>query len=101
MRDAVPLLLVREAAAHERFQVRRDKIEEHQSTTAQRADRHLQKLLTWEKDSPGNLLHTDHYGTATERARRRLARLDPIADSDEEEDVIAPAEDGLCSDRGV
>ena len=51
--------------------------EEHQSTTALRADRRFQKLLIWEKDSGGNLLHMDHFGTATERARRRLARLDP------------------------
>ena len=41
-RDAIPLLLVQEAAAHERFQVRRDKVEEHQSTTARRADWRLQ-----------------------------------------------------------
>ena len=46
-RDAIPLALVQEAAAHKRYQVRRDKIEEHQSTTALRADRRLQKLLIW------------------------------------------------------
>ena len=98
-RDAVPLLMVQEAAAHEYFQVRRNKIEEHQSTTAQRADRRLQKLLTWKKDSLGNLLHIDHYRTAAERARRRLARLDLITDSDEEDDVVASAEDELRSDE--
>ena len=85
--------------AHERFQVRRGKVEEHQSTTAQRADRRLQKLLTWETESPGNLLHIDHYGTAAERARRRLARLDPIADNDEDDDTLAPAEDELRSEE--
>ena len=30
-----------------------------------------------------------------ERARRHLARLDPIADSDEDDDTIAPVEDEL------
>ena len=65
-RDAIPLLMLQEAAAHERFQARRDKVEEHQSTTARCADRCLQKLLIWEKDSPGNLPHMDHYGTAAE-----------------------------------
>ena len=93
--------MVQEAAAHERFQVRRDKVEEHQSTTARRADRRLQKLLIWEKDSPGNLLHMDHYGTAAERARRRLAHLDPIADSDDEDGVVIPAEDGLRSEESA
>ena len=91
-RDAIPLLLVHEAAAHARFQVRRDKVEEHQTTTARRADRRLQKLLDWEAESPGNLLHKDHYGTPAERARRRLARLDPIAESDDEDEVVAPDE---------
>ena len=67
-RDAVPWNLLQESSAHERFQVRRDKIEEHQITTAQQADRRLQKLLTWEKGSPGNLLHMDHHGTPAERA---------------------------------
>ena len=95
--DAISLALVQEAAAHERFQVRRDKVEEHQSTTARRADRCLQKLLTWERDSGGNLLHMDHYGTAAERARRRLAHLDPIADSDDEDGIVAPVADELRS----
>ena len=44
-RDAIPLLLVQEAAAYERFQVRRDKVEEHQSTTVRRAGRRLQKQI--------------------------------------------------------
>ena len=50
-------------------------------------------------ESPGNLLHIDHYSTAVERARRHLAHLDPIADSDEEDDVVAPAEDELRSEE--
>ena len=96
-----PWTLVQESSAHERFQVRRDKVEEHQSTTARRAGRQLQKLLIWEKGSPGNLLHMDHYGTATERARRRLARLDPIAKSDDEDEVVAPDEDDLRSEASA
>ena len=38
-RDAVPWTSIRESSAHERFQVQHDKIKEHQSTTARRADR--------------------------------------------------------------
>ena len=71
-RDAIPL--VQEATAHECFQVRRDRIEEHQSTTARRADRRLQKLLAWESESPGNLLHMDHYGTAAAGASAAASR---------------------------
>ena len=41
----------------------------------------------------------DHYGTAAERARRRLAHLDPITDSDDEDGVVAPAEDELRSEE--
>ena len=89
-RDAVPWTQVQESSAHERFQVRCDKVEEHQTTTAKGADRRLQKLLMWEKGSPGNLLHMDHYGTAAERARRRLSGLDPIADSDDENGIVPP-----------
>ena len=100
-RDAVPWTLLQESSAHERFQVRRDKIEEHQSTTVRRTDRQLQKLLNWEKGSPGNLLHMGHYGTAAERARRRLARLDPIAESDDEDEVVAPDEDDLRSEASM
>ena len=83
---------------HEHFQVQHDKIEEHQSTTTLRADRHLQKLLIWEKDSGGNLLHMDHYSTAAEWACCHLAWLDPIADSDDEDDVVALSKDELCSE---
>ena len=100
-RDAVPWTSLQESSAHERFQVRRDKIEEHQSTTVRRADRRLQKLLIWEKGSPGNLLHMDHYGTAAECARRRHARLDPIAESDDEDEVVTPDEDDLRSEAST
>ena len=90
-RNAVPLLMVQEAAAHERFQIRRDKIEEHQTTTARRADRRLQKLLIWEKDSPGNLLHIDHYRTAAERLWCHLAH--------DEDGMVALDEDELRSEE--
>jgi hypothetical protein len=97
----VPWKLLQESSAHERFQVRRDKIEEHQITKALRADRRLQGLLTWEKGSPGNLLHMDHHGTAAERARRRLSGLKPIAESDAEDGVAASDEDDLRSEAST
>jgi len=46
-RDAVPWKLLQESSAHGRFQVRRDKIEDRQSTTALRTVRRLQGLLMW------------------------------------------------------
>ena len=40
-------------------------------------------------------MHIEHYGTAAKRARRRLAHLDPIAESDDDEKEAHPADDGL------
>ena len=100
-RDAVPWKLLQESSAHERFQVRRDKIEDRQTTTALRTDRRLQGLLTWEKSSPGHLLHMDHHGTAAERARCRLSGRQPVAGSDDEDGVTASDEDDLRSEAST
>ena len=44
-------------------------------------------------------MHIDHYGTAAEQARRRLAHLDPIGESDDEDDSTVKTEDGLRIDE--
>ena len=84
-RPALPLPAVHAARWEASFTKKRGDIEKMEAQKQRRSDRRGQKMLGWESKHEDNLIHMSRFGKQTDRSRKRLAALDPIPPSDDED----------------